>query len=71
MTIRDLIEQGIYLQGWVKIRKWDTDFNVSNIISYSSNTNGENIKEEALNLEIKYMYAEDNELIIEVVEKEN
>ena len=29
MTIRDLIEQGIYLQGWIKVRKWDVDFNNS------------------------------------------
>ena len=71
MTIRDLMEQGIYLQGWIKIRKWDLDFNNSDIIDYSSNTNGENIPEEALDLEIKYMYAEDNDLIIEVVETEN
>ena len=72
MTIRYLMEQGICLQGWIKIRKLDADFNNSDIIiDYSSNTNGENIPEEALDLEIKYMYAEDNDLIIEVVETEN
>ena len=71
MTIRDLIEQGIYLQGWIKVLKWDSDMEKSEEINYSSNTNGENIPEEALDLEIKYMYAEDNDLIIEVAEKEN
>ena len=71
MTIRDLQEQGIYLQGWIKVLKWDSDMEKSEEISYSSNTNGENIPEEVLDLEIKYMYAEDNNLIIEVVEKEN
>ena len=70
MTIRDLIEQGIYLQGWIKVLKWDSDMEKSEEVSYSSNTNGENIPEEALDLEIKYMYAEDNDFIIEVVEEE-
>ena len=69
MTIRDLKEQGIYLQGWIKVLKWDSDMEKSEEISYSSNENGENILEEALDLEIKYMYAEDNDLIIEVIEE--
>ena len=70
MTIRDLKEQGIYLQGWIKVLKWDSDMENSEEVSYSSNQNGENIPEEVLDLEIKYMYAEDNDLIIEVVEEE-
>ena len=71
MTIRDLMEQGIYLQGWIKVLKWDSDMEKSEEVSYSSNENGENIPEEVLDLEIKYMYAEDNDLIIEVVEEED
>lgn len=70
MTIRDLMEQGIYLQGWIRVLKWDSDIEKSEEISYSSSQNGENIAEEVLDLEIKYMYAEDNDFIIEVVEKE-
>lgn len=70
MTIRDLKEQGIYLQGWIKVLKWDSDMENSEEVSYSSSQNGENIPEEVLDLEIKYMYADDNDLIIEVVEEE-
>lgn len=69
MTIRDLKEQGIYLQGWIKILKWDSDFEKSEVVSYSSNTNGENIPECALDLEIKYMYADGNDFIIELAEE--
>lgn len=70
MTIRDLIEQGIQLQGWIKVIKWDSDMEKSEIISYTPSANGENIAEEALDLEIKYMYAEDSDFIIEVIETE-
>ena len=70
MTIRDLIEQGIQLQGWIKVIKWDSDMENSEIISDTSSVNGENIAEEALDLEIKYMYAEDSDFIIEVIETE-
>lgn len=70
MTINDLIEQGIQLQGWIKVIKWDSDMENSEIISDTSSVNGENITEEALDLEIKYMYAEDGDFIIEVIETE-
>lgn len=70
MTIRDLKEQGIYLQGWIRVDRWDSEMEKSNMISYSYNTNGENIKECALDLEIQYMYADDNEFVIEVVEED-
>lgn len=70
MTIRDLKEQDVYLQGWVKILKWDYDMENSEMISYSSNGNGENIRDEALDLEIKYMYADGDDFVIEVIEEE-
>ena len=70
MTIRDLKEQGVYLQGRIKVLKWDSNMEKSETISYSTNTNGENIQDVALDLEIKYMYADDNEFVIEVIEKE-
>ena len=44
MTIRDLKEQGVYLQGRIKVLKWDSNMEKSETISYSTNTNGENIK---------------------------
>lgn len=71
MTIRDLMEQGIYLQGLISVIKWDDKMKDAEAIYCQSNENGENIPEEILDLEIKYIYAEDNNLIIEVVEKEN
>ena len=70
MTIRDLKEQGVYLQGWIKVLEWDSNMEKSETISYSTNTNGENIQDVILDLEIKYMYAEDNEFVIEVIEEE-
>ena len=70
MTIRDLKEQGVYLQGRIKVLKWDSNMEKSETISYSTNTNGENIQDVALDLEIKYMYADDNEFVIEVIEEE-
>lgn len=70
MTIRELKEQGVYLQGWIKVIKWDSNMEKSETISYSTNTNGENIQDVALDLEIKYMYADDNEFVVEVIEGE-
>jgi len=71
MTIKDLMEQGIYLQGTISVIKWDCNMDDAEAITTTSNMNGENIPEDVLDLEIKYMYAEDNIFIIEVVEKEN
>ena len=71
MTIRDLMEQGVYLQGCIKVLKWDSDMENSEQIDCSHNTNGEGISEEVLDLEINYIYAEDNDLIVEVIGKEN
>ena len=71
MTIRNLMKQGIYLQGTISVIKWDCSMNDTEAISTTSNMNGENIPEEVLDLEIKYMYAEDNIFIIEVIEADN
>ena len=70
MTIRDLREQGICLQGWIRVDKWDSNMEKSQMISYSHNTNGENINDIALDLEVKYIYTKDYDLVIEVVKED-
>ena len=70
MTIRDLIEQGICLQGWIKVIRWDCEMEKSEEMQCRQNTNGEHIPKDALDLEIRYMYADDNTLVIEVIEAE-
>lgn len=69
MTIRDLREQGICLQGWIRVDEWDLHMEKSQMISYSHNADGENINDAALDLEIKYIYTKDDDLVIEVVEE--
>ena len=69
MTIRDLREQGICLQGWIRVDEWDLNMEKSQMISYSHNADGENINDAALDLEIKYIYTKDDDLVIEVVEE--
>ena len=40
MTIRDLMEQGIYLQGTISVIKWDCSMDDAEAITTTSNMNG-------------------------------
>ena len=71
MTIRDLMEQGIKLQGNIAVNRIDGDEMTTILDSYSlDNTIGENIRTEVLDLEIRYIYADGDDLVIEVIEEE-
>ena len=59
MTIRDLMEQGIRIQGAFQIKKWDDAEETYTMLAEGSQFEFEScdIEEEILNMEIKYMYA--------------
>ena len=59
MTIRDLIEQGIRMQGAFQIKKWDDTKETYIILTEGSMFDEEyyDIEEHILDMEIKYMYA--------------
>ena len=59
MTIRDLMEQGIQIQGAFQIKKWDDIKEVYIMLSEGSQFEYEScdIEDEILEMEIKYMYA--------------
>lgn len=59
MTIRDLMEQGIRIQGAFQIKKWDDTEETYTILAEGSMFEEEccDIEEDILDMEIKYMYA--------------
>jgi hypothetical protein len=59
MTIRDLMEQGIRIQGAFQIKKWDDVKETYIMLSEGSQFEFENgeIEDEILDMEIKYMYS--------------
>ena len=59
MTIRDLMEQGIRIQGAFQIKKWDDTDETYTILAEGSQFEFEScdIEEEVLDMEIKYLYA--------------
>ena len=59
MTIRDLMEQGIRIQGAFQIKKWDDTEEAYITLTEGSQFEFESydIEEEVLDMEIKYLYA--------------
>lgn len=59
MTIRDLLERGIRIQGAFQIKKWDDTEETYIMLSEGSQFEFEScdIEDEVLDMEIKYMYA--------------
>ena len=59
MTIIDLMEQGIRIQGAFQIKKWDDTEETYTMLAEGSQFEFEScdIEEEILDMEIKYMYA--------------
>ena len=59
MTIRDLMEQGIRIQGAFQIKKWDDAEEIYTMLTEGSQFEFEScdIEEEVLDMEIKYLYA--------------
>jgi hypothetical protein len=62
LTIRDLTDQ-FEIQGNVIVKQWDDNKETYNILR---ETDSAIFTEEVLDLEIKYMYAVDNTLMIEI-----
>ena len=69
MTIRELKNAGIKLQGEVKVSVFEFESEELEKVYVSNNMNGENIQEEVLDCEVGYIYAEDNAIVIEVEKK--
>lgn len=63
MTIRDLTDQGIEIQGDVTVKQWDEKKETYNILC---ETDAAIFNNKVLDREIKFMWAIDNTLIIEV-----
>ena len=59
MTIRDLMEQGIRIQGAFQIKKWDDTEETYIMLAEGSMFEEEHcdIEEDILDMEIKFMYA--------------
>ncbi len=59
MTIRDLMEQGIGIQGAFQIKKWDNTEETYTMLAEGSQFEFEScdIDDEVLDMEIKYLYA--------------
>lgn len=72
MSINDLLEQGIQMQGAYNIKVWDVnkEETVKNIRGEYFECDIHEIDDDVLNMEISYMYVENNELIIEVIMEE-
>ncbi|WP_206459408.1 hypothetical protein [Anaerovorax sp. IOR16] len=68
MTINDLLEQSIIIQGAFTIKHWDDDTETYDILAEGSmfEDKSKGISKEYLNAEIKYVYCQDNVLNIEV-----
>ena len=69
MTIRDLLDAGIQIQGHeIKIKMWNDRLCDYDILHHSmEELTG--VSEIVLGLEIKYIYAMDKTLVIEVVQE--
>lgn len=63
MTIRDMLDSGIEIQGKVEVRQWREETNDNLIFCI---TDSAIFTEEALDMKITYMWVMDKTLIIEV-----
>lgn len=63
MTINDLMEQGISLDGEIEVKEIDTEGELRTV------SEGEwfDIPEEFKNMEIKFLYGDNDKLVIEVM----
>ena len=67
MTINNMIEQGIQLQGAYVIKHWNDETETYNVLTEGSMFEDERTDiVECSDLEILYMYCADNKLMIEV-----
>ena len=66
MSINDLLEQGVEIQGKYDIEVWDGYDYADFLKGQNFELDKSEIKEEYLNAEILYMYAKDGVLVIEI-----
>lgn len=64
MSINDLINQGIEIQGKLLIKQHDEG--ITRVLHDTDNFKPYELKEEIRDIDIKYMYCENDRLIIEV-----
>lgn len=57
MTIRDLQEQGIEIQGVYKIQKWNDKKEITELLEIGDDFRYEKHNEEVLDMELKYIYS--------------
>lgn len=57
MTIRDLIEQGIEIQGVYKIQKWNDKKERTELLEEGEDFRYSEHNEEVLDMELKYIYS--------------
>lgn len=67
MTIDDLIEQGISLDGEIEVKEIDTEGELRTV----SEGDRFDIPEEFKDMEIKFMYGDNDKLVIEVYNEGN
>ena len=67
MTINDLIEQGISLDGEIEVKEIDTEGELRTV----SEGDIFDIPEEFNDMEIKFMYGDNDKLVIEVYNEGN
>ena len=70
MTINDMIEQGIEIQGNTEIRRWNNEKENYDIKTDVPLFELKESNEWLFNLEITHMYAIDNVLVIEAKEQD-
>ena len=63
MTIRDILDSGIEIQGKVEVRQWREELNDNMIFCFTDNAN---FTDEALDMKITFIWTMENTLIIEV-----
>lgn len=66
MTIRDIVNAGIHLQGHeIEIRAWDDDKETYNVL-HTATDELYGVPEAVIDLEVTYIYAQYKTLVVEV-----
>lgn len=69
MTIREIFEQGIIIQGPVCVKRWIDEHEHYTVLLKSDDFECLNMKQGFLDMQINYFYCENGELIIEVTDE--
>lgn len=69
MTIRDMLEQGVIIQGSVCVKLWSEEHERQTVLLKSDDFECLNMKHGFLDMQLNYIYCENGELIIEVTDE--